>query len=280
METRPFGPTGKLVPAYGQGTWQMEGDDHSSAISALQAGIDLGMTHIDTAELYGSGRVEALVAEAIAGRRDKLYLVSKVVPSNASRTGTIRACERSLNRLRTDHLDCYLLHWPGSHPLEDTIAAFEQLVETGKIRAWGVSNFDERELEKALTIAGPGRITCNQVLYHLAQRDIEHAVVPWCQAHGVAVVGYTPFGQGGFPPSGAGGRALSEVASRHGATPRQAALAFLTREAWLFAIPKASNLAHVRDNAAAAQLKLDAEDIAKLHAAFPLPRRRPGVPML
>jgi diketogulonate reductase-like aldo/keto reductase len=280
MDKRPFGSTGAQVPVFGQGTWQMEGDDRRSAIAALQAGIDLGMTHLDTAELYGSGQVEELVAEAIAGRRDTLYLVSKVMPSNASRAGTIRACEQSLKRLRTDRLDCYLLHWPGSHPLEDTIASFEVLVETGKIRAWGVSNFDVRDLERALKIAGPGKIACNQVLYHLAQRDIEHSVIPWCQAHEVAVVGYTPFGELRFPPPGAGGKALSDIAARHGTTTRQVALAFLTREPCLFAIPKASNPAHVRDNAGAAKLALDADDIAALHAAFPLPRKRAGVPML
>jgi len=277
---REFGSSGVRVPVIGQGTWQMEGDDRQSAIEALRAGIDLGMTHIDTAELYGSGRVEQLVAEAIAGRRDELYLVSKVMPSNASRAGTIRACEQSLKRLRTDRLDCYLLHWPGNHPLAETIDAFEQLRADGKIRAWGVSNFDERELERALEIAGPGKIACNQVLYNLAQRDIEHAVVPWCEAHGVAVVGYTPFGGSRFPPAGRSGKALVEVAERHGASPYQVALAFLTRAPTLFAIPKASSPKHVRDNAAAANLALDPADIAALDAAFPRPRRRPGVPSL
>ncbi len=268
------------MPVFGQGTWQMEGDDRKSAVAALKAGIDLGLTHIDTAELYGSGRVEELVAEAIAGQRDSIYLVSKVMPSNASCAGTVRSCEQSLSRLRTDHLDCYLLHWPGSHPLQDTIAAFEKLREDGKIRSWGVSNFDERELAEALAIAGPSKIACNQVLYHLEQRDIEHAVLPWCAANGVAVVGYTPFGRSSFPPAGAAGKVLSQVAARHGATERQVALAFLTREPCLFAIPKASNPAHVRDNAGAANLELDENDIAAIDAAFPRPRRRSGVPML
>jgi diketogulonate reductase-like aldo/keto reductase len=268
------------VPVFGQGTWQMEGDDRKGAIVALRAGIDLGLTHIDTAELYGSGRVEELVAEAIAGRRDELYLVSKVMPSHANRAGTIRACEQSLQRLRTDHLDCYLLHWPGSHPLEETIGAFEQLREAGKIRSWGVSNFDVSELQRALEIAGPGKIACNQVLYHLAQRDIENEVVPWCEAHDVAVVGYTPFGRGKFPPSGAGGKTLEQIAKRRGATTRQVALAFLTRSPSMFGIPKASHEAHVRDNAGAKDVTLDANDIAELDAAFPRPRRRSGVPML
>jgi diketogulonate reductase-like aldo/keto reductase len=173
-----------------------------------------------------------------------------------------------------------LLHWPGNHPLTDTIDAFEQLRADGKIRAWGVSNFDERELERALEIAGPGKIACNQVLYNLAQRDIEHAVVPWCEAHGVAVVGYTPFGRSRFPPAGRSGKALAAVAERHGASPYQVALAFLTRAPTLFAIPKASSPNHVRDNGAAANLALDPADIAALDAAFPRPRRRPGVPTL
>jgi diketogulonate reductase-like aldo/keto reductase len=280
MTSRVFGSSGQSVPVFGQGTWQMEGDDRQGSIAALRAGIDLGMTHIDTAELYGSGRVEELVAEAIAGRRDELYLVSKVMPSHATRAGTLHACEQSLKRLRTDRLDCYLLHWPGSHPLADTIGAFEKLREDGKIRAWGVSNFDARELQHALDIAGPGKITCNQVLYHLAQRDIEHEVIPWCEANQVAVVGYTPFGRSAFPPSGARGKVLEQVAKRRGATTRQVALAFLTRLPSLFAIPKASDAGHVRENAGAQRVVLEASDIAELDAAFPQPRRRSGVPIL
>ena len=165
------------------------------------------MTHVDTAELYGGGRVESLVARAIAGRRDEVFLVSKVMPNHASRSGTVQACEASLQRLGTDHLDCYLLHWPGPHPLEDTLAAFEQLVQDGKIRSWGLSNFDVDDLEEALAIAGPRRIACNQVLYHLRARDIEDRVLPWCVEHEVAVVGYSPFGSGDFPaPQSRGGK--------------------------------------------------------------------------
>src|SRR5262245_29214836 len=205
MDRRPFGPTGANVVRVGLGTWQMEGDDKKGAIAALRTGLDAGMMHVDTAELYGSGRVEEMVAEGIAGRRDEIYLVSKVMPNHATKKGTIAACEKSLARLRTDHLDCYLLHWPGSHPLEDTIAGFEALRETGKIRAWGVSNFDEEELEHALSLAGPGIIACNQVLYHLEERAIEHAVLPWCEKNGIAVVGYTPFGVRAFPPGGQAG---------------------------------------------------------------------------
>jgi diketogulonate reductase-like aldo/keto reductase len=257
----------------------MEADDHAEAVRALRAGIELGMKHIDTAELYGSGTVEPLVAEAIAGRRDEVFLVSKVLPTNASKKGTLRACEASLARLKTDRLDCYLLHWPGSHPLEATIDAFETLVRDGKILSWGVSNFDEDELEEALHIAGPGKIACNQVLYHLGERGIEHAVVPWCEANQVAVVGYTPFGRGSFPPS-AGAAALEALAKKHGATPRQIALAFLTRRPSFFAIPKASRVEHTRDNAGAARIALDASELEALDAAFPIGRRRKGVATL
>ena len=258
----------------------MERDDRAAAVAALRAGLDLGMTHIDTAELYGSGRVEELVGEAIAGRRDQVFLVSKVLPQNASRAGTRRACEASLRRLRTDRLDCYLLHWPGRHPLADTLAAFEQLRREGKIRAWGVSNFGLEEMERAAAIAGAERIACHQVLYHLEERTIEHALVPWCVAHGIAVVGYSPFGSGHFPgPRSRGGRVLAEIAAVHGATPRQVALAFLVRSPGLFTIPKAARAAHVAENARAGDLALSAEDVRRIDAAFP---RRPwrGLPML
>jgi diketogulonate reductase-like aldo/keto reductase len=280
METRAFGPTGVRVPVIGLGTWQMESDDRNAAIRALRAGLDLGMRHVDTAELYGGGRVEALVGEAIAGRRDEVFLVSKVMPGNASRRGTLKACEKSLKHLRTDRLDCYLLHWPGSHPLEDTIAALEELREGGKIRAWGVSNFDEQELDEARRIAGPGKLACNQVLYHLAERSIEHRVLPWCEREKVAVVGYTPFGRASFPPRSPAGQVLGEMAKRRGCTPRQLALAFLTRRPSLFAIPKSSDAEHVRENAGAAALALDASEIEALERAFPLKRDRGGVPML
>jgi diketogulonate reductase-like aldo/keto reductase len=265
----------------GLGTWYLEQSDAKTAIAAVKTAIDLGLTHIDTAELYGSGEAETLVGQAIEGRRQDVFLVSKVIPSNASRKGTLKHCEQTLKRLRTDHLDCYLLHWPGSHPLEDTIAALEELVQSGKTRAWGVSNFDEDELAEALVIAGPGRIACNQVLYHLEERGIEHAVVPWCEEHGVAVVGYTPYGQHRqYPPRGPAGAVLAEVAERLGATPRQVALAFLTRRPNFFAIPKSTNPEHLRENAGAARLSLPAADIAAIERAFPLGRRRRGVAML
>src|SRR5262245_15274078 len=240
------------VPLVGQGTWQMEEDDRREAVRALRRGIELGLTHFATAAMYGSGRVEKLVAEAIAGQRDRVFLASKVLPSNASFRGTLKACEQSLERLKTDHLDLYMIHWPGSHPLADTVRAFETLVEQGKIARWGVSNFDVGELEEVLAIAGEDKIACNQVLYHPLERSIEHAVLPWCQQHGVPLVAYSPFGsasaRSGEPtragnfPRGAAGAALAAAAERHGASARQVALAFVVRRDGVYTIPKASKL--------------------------------------
>ncbi len=271
MEQRLFGKTGIRVPVIGQGTWLLE-KDRSQAIAALRRGLDLGMTYIDTAEMYGSGAVEGIVGEAITGRRDEVFLVSKVVPENASRQGSVRACERSLRRLRTDHLDCYLLHWPGNHPLAETIAAFEHLTRDGKIKRWGVSNFDEEDLEEAVRLAGPGRVACNQILYHLGERAIEHYVLPACERHGVAVVGYSPFGQGRFRPH----RVLDEIARARGGTPRQVALTFLTRHPATFTIPKAGQIAHIEGNAGAGALRLGAGEIRRIGEAFRAgrPRRR------
>ncbi|MBW3540049.1 MAG: aldo/keto reductase, partial [Planctomycetes bacterium] len=270
MQQRRFGPLEREVPVLGQGTWNIETGDRAAAIAALRRGLDLGMTHIDTAEMYGSGAAEEIVGEAIAGRRDEVFLVSKVLPENASRKGTLAACERSLKRLQTGRLDCYLLHWRGPHPLTETIAAFDQLQDEGKIRSWGVSNFDVHDLEEALNIAADGRLVCNQVLYHLRERAIEHAVIPWCDSHGVAVVAYSPFGQGNFPePHTTGGRMLEEIARKYDATPRQVALAFLLRHSAMFAIPKASRAEHVEDNAGAGELSLSEEDLARIDEAFP-----------
>jgi diketogulonate reductase-like aldo/keto reductase len=279
---RRFGILPNEVQVIGQGTWLIAGtrrSDRTAAVSALRHGLDLGMTHVDTAEMYGVA--EDVVGEAIAGRRDDVFLVSKVLPENASRRGTIAACERSLARLRTDRLDRYLLHWPGRHALEDTLAAFEDLVRAGKIRSWGVSNFDVDDLEAVRAIAGDGRLACNQVLYHLEERAIEHAVVPWCERHGVAVVGYSPFGHGRFPgPRTAGGRVLAEIAAVHGATPRQVALAFLVRRASWFAIPKASSPEHVAENAGAGALRLSQAEIARIDHVFPVGRAPRGLPTL
>ena len=280
MELRPFGRTGVRVAAVGQGTWRMEGDERDRAVRALRAGLDAGMNHLDTAEMYGAGEVEETVREAMAGRRDQVFLVTKVWPQNATREGTVAACERSLGRLGTDRLDCYLLHWPSHHPLEETVAGFEDLVRAGKIRSWGLSNFDTARLEKALAVAGEGRIACNQVLYHVGERAIEHAVLPWCAEHGVAVVAYSPYGSGVFPsPRSAGGKALDMVASAHGATAHQVALAFLLRHPGVLAIPKASDPAHALENSGAADLDLEPEEIDRLEAAFPLRVKR-DLPMM
>ncbi|MDB5291803.1 MAG: Aldo/keto reductase [Phycisphaerales bacterium] len=274
METHPFGPTGREVPVIGQGTWNIEQEDRDTVIAAVRRGIDLGMTHIDTAEMYGMGRAEQLVGEAIAGRRDEVFLVSKVIPDHASREGTLEACRASLDRLGTDRLDCYLLHWRGSYPLEETFAAFEQLRDEGSILSWGVSNFDVPDLGEGLRAAGPRRMACDQVLYHLKERAIEYAVLPWCEKHDMATVAYSPFGHGRFPKPGTPGwRVLKEIADGHHATPRQVALRFLVRRPSLFAIPKASNPKHAEENAKAGDLRLSTHELAKIGEAFP-----PGPP--
>ncbi|MCK1422904.1 aldo/keto reductase [Bradyrhizobium sp. 182] len=279
MKLNSFGTTGANVSVIGQGTWYLDRGDRNRTIAALQRGLDLGMTHIDTAEMYGDA--ELVIAEAIAGRRDEVFLVSKVLPSNASRRGTITACERSLKRLKTDRLDCYLLHWRGSYSLEDTVAAFEELVKTGKIKSWGVSNFDAGDLDEILEVAGEGRIACNQVLYHLKERAIEHAVIPWCERHGVAVVAYSPFGHDDFPDARSkGGAVLGRIAEARGVTPRQVALSFLTRATTVFAIPKASSAEHAGENAAAGDLVLTKDEIAALDAAFPRGPKPRSLPML
>jgi diketogulonate reductase-like aldo/keto reductase len=281
MRYHRFGATGRDVAVIGQGTWYIEDGDRSAAVAALRLGIDLGMNHIDTAEMYGNGAAERIVGEAIAGRRDEVFLVSKVLPHNASRAGTIAACERSLARLATDRLDCYLLHWRSAHPPAETVAAFDELQRSGKIRAWGVSNFDDDDLDEAEAVAGPGRMACNQVLYHLDERDIEHAVIPWCEAHGAAVTAYSPFGHGAFPgPRSAGGRVLADIAQARGATPRQVALAFLVRRPGVFAIPKAGSVGHVEENAGAGDLVLTRDEIARVEAVFPLGRKLRSLPML
>jgi diketogulonate reductase-like aldo/keto reductase len=279
MRFRQFGRGGPQVPVIGQGTWYIDSGDRKRAVAALRRGIDLGMTHIDTAEMYGDA--ELVVAEAIAGRRDDIFLVSKVLPSNASRRGAITACERSLARLKTDRLDCYLLHWRGSYPLAETVAAFKELVSAGKIRSWGVSNFDTDDLSELLAVAGEGRIACNQVLYHLQERAIEHAVIPWCKKHDVAVVAYSPFGHNDFPDlRSKAGEVLRAIAEAHGASPRQVALSFLTRDPQVFAIPKASSPEHAADNAAAGDLTLTESETAALDKAFPRGPKPRGLPML
>ena len=280
MKTRSFGASGVEVPIIGQGTWEMEGD-RRNAVTALRRGIDLGMTHIDTAEMYGSGRVEKLIAEAIEGRRDEVFLVSKVLPTNASREGTVRACERSLRRLKTDRLDGYLLHWEGSYPLEDTVAAFEQLRAEGKIRSWGVSNFDERAMQRVVALAGAPSVACDQVCYHIRERAVEPDVIPFCREQGIAIVAYSPFGSGSFPsPGSPGGQALADIAAARGASPHAVALAFLCRDEAVFAIPKSARVDHVEENAVAGDLSLDHDEIARLDAVFPLGPKRRTLPMI
>lgn len=279
---RLFGPTRRRVAPVGQGSWKIEESEAASTIAAMRRGLDLGLTHIDTAEMYGSGDAEILVGEAIAGRRDEVFLVSKVLPTNASRRGTLAACEKSLSRLRTDRLDCYLLHWRGSSSLEETIAAFDTLVKDGKILSWGVSNFDVGDLDEVVAIAGAGHPACNQVLYHLEERAIEHAVLPWCQRHGTAMVAYTPFGQSKslFDGRTRQGRVLSEIAETHHVTPRQVALRFLLRNPEVFVIPKAASIAHVTENAGTIAFELNEAELAQIDAVFPRGRPQHGLPMI
>lgn len=277
MLKRKFGWTGVDVPVIGMGTWTMEGRSgvaERRAIEALHLGLDLGMNHIDTAEMYGNGRTEELVAEAVDGQREQVFLVSKVLPSNASYEGTLKACERSLKRLKTNFIDLYLLHWPSSqHPIEETMRAMEKLVDEGMIKFIGVSNFDVEQLREAQNVLMKHRIACNQVLYHLAYRGIELDLLPYCAKNEIAIVGYSPFGHGNFPSSHSrGGKVLAEIAKRHNRTVRQVALNFLTRDSNLFTIPKASNPDHIRENSGAVgNWKLTDDDIAAIYRTFPLP---------
>jgi diketogulonate reductase-like aldo/keto reductase len=276
---KTFGATELKVPVVGQGTWNMERSPKMS-IDALRYGIDLGLTHVDTAEIYGDGAVETLVGHALHGVRDRVVLVSKVHPARASREGVVEACEQSLRRIGTDYLDVYLLHWVSSYTAAETIAGFDSLVAAGKIRHWGVSNFDEVKLQEFVDVAGATRICCNQVMHHLGERAIEHAVVPYCHDQRIAVVGYSPFGKGDFPPrSRSGTEVLSDIALTLDATPRQVALAFLIRKSGGFTIPKASNRQHVQENAAAAALDLPDDAVERLDEEFPLGPRSEGVPV-
>ncbi|MES1204539.1 MAG: aldo/keto reductase [Pseudomonadota bacterium] len=282
---RPFGPLGGAsVPTIGQGTWKMGvAGARAAEVAALRRGIELGLTHIDTAEMYGNGLAEEVIAEAIGGvPRDSLFLVSKVLPQNATHAGTIAACEATLRRLRTDYLDVYLLHWRGRHPLGETMRALEDLVDAGKIRGLGVSNFDVADLDEARSLLRRHPLVCNQVLYHLGERYVEGDLMDYCARHQIALCGYSPFGTSGFPgPATKGGRALSKVAARHGAatTARQIALAFLSRKPPLFAIPKAVHPAHVEENAAALHLKLTDTDVNEIDEAFATAAPASGLPM-
>lgn len=271
-------PSGIAVPALGLGTWQM-GEAKARAndeIDSLRLGLDLGMTLIDTAEMYGEGGAELVVGKALEDRRDEVFLVSKVYPWNASRTGTIAACEASLKRLGTDRIDLYLLHWRGDHPLADTVAAFEELRAAGKIGAWGVSNFDVEDMEELYAIRDGTNCAVNQVLYNLSRRGIEYDLLPWCQARGVTVMAYSPIEQGRLihHPE------LIRIAKVYQATPAQVALAFLLEREGIVAIPKTSNLRRVRENRDAVALDITDEDWAAIDVAFPPPDEKVPLEML
>lgn len=273
-------PSGEPVSRLGQGAWRI-GEDRRKRpeeLLALNVGLELGLNLIDTAEMYGNGRSEELIAEVISGRREQVYLVSKVLPENATRRGTITACERSLKRLKTDYLDMYLLHWRGSVPLEETLEAFVKLRERGAIRHYGVSNFDVDDLEEAEALPGGAAIATNQVLYNLEQRGIEWNLLPRCRERGMTVMAYSPLGSDSrrlrMHP------ALKAVATRLGATPSRVALAWLLKQDGVVVIPKASSEAHVRDNHAALDLTLSAEDLAELDRAFPPPKRATPLAMI
>ncbi|MBD5655566.1 MAG: aldo/keto reductase [Candidatus Eremiobacteraeota bacterium] len=261
MRSRPFGSTGFTVPIVGQGTWPLPDR------AALRRGIDLGLTHIDTAEMYGDGRSEEIVGDAIAPYpRSSLFVVSKVLPSNATKAGIARACERSLKRLRTDYMDCYLLHWRGNVPLEETMAGLQALVDSGKIRSLGVSNLDPWDLREAAAALAKTPIACNQVLYNLAERTPEEHELPWARENAGAFVAYTPLAR---PKNARGENLLTKIATAHAVTREAVALAFLLRDPLSFVIPKANTLAHVEANAAAGNLELDPAEIAAIDAAFP-----------
>ncbi len=271
-------PGGEKVPAYGQGTWHMGESRNRFAdeAAALKLGIDLGITLIDTAEMYGNGVAEEIVAEAATGRRDGLFIVSKVLPYNASQKGTIDACERSLKRLKTDRIDLYLLHWRGSCPFAETIAAFDKLQSQGKIRHHGVSNFDRGDMEEWARLGGGNAVASNQILYNLTRRGPEWEVIPWCRKRNVSIMAYSPIEQGRM----LGHKGLGEVAKRLNATPAQIALAWLLRQDGMMVIPKASRPEHVRENLGALDLTLSDQDLAELDRAFPPPKGRTSLGML
>lgn len=263
-------PAGETVPALGQGTWKMESDKRADAIAALRLGVELGMSLIDTAEMYGDGKVETLVGEAFAGSRDSIFLVSKVYPQNASRKGVVQACERSLKRLGTDRLDLYLLHWRGSIALAETVAGFEDLRRAGKIRHWGVSNFDTEDMEELYATPGGRNCQTNQILYNLSRRGPEFSLCPWQERHKMPIMAYSPFEQGRMKATGV----LSDIGRAHNATGYQIALAWLLQQKNTIVIPKSAKIAHVRDNRAAADLTLTQADLAALDDAFKPPRRK------
>ncbi|OCP17678.1 MULTISPECIES: aldo/keto reductase [unclassified Ensifer] len=271
-------PDGRSVPVLGQGTWRM-GDERSRAadeVKSLQAGLDLGMTLIDTAEMYGNGASEHIVGEAVRGRRDDAFIVSKVLPSNASRIGTEAACERSLKHLGIDHIDLYLLHWRGGYPLAETVAAFEALKKAGKIGAWGVSNFDVDDMEELLAVPGGRHVAANQVLYNLCRRGIEYDLLPWCQKRGVAIMAYSPLDEGRLLRN----PDLVHIAKAHQATPAQIALAFLKTRPGVISIPKTGSATRARENRDAMDIHLTPENLTALDNAFPPPKRKRSLEMI
>jgi diketogulonate reductase-like aldo/keto reductase len=271
-------PSGEQIPSLGQGTWYMgeSARRHAEEVDALKAGIDLGMTLIDTAEMYGDGGAEKVVGEAIQGRRDKVFLVSKVYPHNASHRGAIAACERSLKRLNTDRIDLYLLHWRGQVPFQETIEAFEELQSSGKIRQWGVSNLDIFDMKELLAVSGGGKVATNQVLYNLTRRGIEFDLQPLCRKNNIPIMAYSPIEQGRLLKA----PVLRSIAQRHQATPAQIALAWLLRQDQLIAIPKAASVAHVQENHGALTIQLTEQDIKELDSAFPPPEEAMPLEML
>jgi diketogulonate reductase-like aldo/keto reductase len=262
-------PSGEEVAVLGQGTWKLAEGLHprEEEIRALRVGIDLDMTVIDTAEMYADGGAEELVGEAIVGRRQQVFLVSKVLPSNASRTGTIAACERSLRRLRTDVLDLYLLHWRGSFPLHETVEAFEELVATGKIRQWGVSNLDITDMQELVGVPNGDHVTTDQVLYNLTRRGIEYDLMPWCIERGIPIMAYSPIEQGRMLTDAT----VKEIAQHHRATPSQVALAWVLRRDGVIAIPRSGNPDHVVENRASLRVHLSESDLKRLDRVFPPP---------
>ena len=271
-------PGGERVPALGQGTWHMGETRRRMAeeAAAVRLGIELGMTLIDTAEMYGNGGAEEMVANAAEGLRDDLFIVSKVYPHNASRTGVVAACERSLQRLRTDRIDLYLLHWRGSIPFAETLEGFERLLREGKIRHYGVSNFDRADIAEWVALKGGDTVAADQVLYNLSRRSPEWDLLPWCRERGIAIMAYTPLGQGSLLHD----RTLAEIARRRNATPAQVALAWLLRQEGMIVIPKAARLEHVRDNRGALGVALTEEDLPALDRAFPPPKAKSSLGML
>ena len=265
-----WGTSDQTISVLGQGTYDMENGDEATTIASVHRGLELGLTHIDTAEAYGSGACERFLAKALEGKREQAFVVSKVHPKNATYEGTLEACERSLQRLKTDYLDGYLLHWHEGPPMEETFRAFEKLLEDGKIRTWGVSNFEVHELKHAISLVGEGKIVCNQIEYFISQRANEAELMPYCREHDVTIVAHSPFGDKRFPaPDSEGGQLLAQIGEAHGASARATAIAYLLRTRDVCTIPKAGKIPHLEDNARGLEITLTAEQIADIERVFP-----------